>query len=632
MILSWRLGLETASYGELRNMQADEYIVGNFKSWQGITHIPLTKLNLIFGSNSSGKSSLIQSLSLLKQSKKCFELVANGKQIDLGRIQDQVNLSARQREGRSDEDFLTFGIRINDLDDIMQPELQDRRQSKVSVAEQIRIQEEGLENLKDWLGFIEYIEIYDDNGIIKGIKISSSKGELLRATIAASRSSKTKISLKLTDNLEFWRRALISDTSSETEANLLQKHQQIKNINRDIAQTNKHITKLTEEKESLLASDSSVSDTIKKIDNFIAQRRSQIEFFKTMRNDLRVEIDASKPNTKALEATVEDIRKYFEGSIIFDLQGESRPVGRRIHMIAGPPSGSPMRKYYLDEALEDQSLSKNSRRVLNKWSSGGQMLTKRVIDETANPFEFLRICAYRLVGLVRQLEQIGPHRDRPGRLNVINPSEKRVSVGKQGEFVSNVLNQIDDEQIDKINYWFQKLEIPYYVETEFEEKYNIFQLRLINEDGLNVMIEDVGYGIGQVLPIILSVILQKNTIITIEQPELHLHPRLQANLAELFEESCANNQNILLLETHSEHIVLRLQRKQREINENNTAQAKSDDNDFDLTKDVTFSVVESVSQPARSVLTTVRLEADGTFSDIWPGDFFPERYKELGLI
>ena len=194
------------------------------------------------------------------------------------------------------------------------------------------------------------------------------------------------------------------------------------------------------------------------------------------------------------------------------------------------------------------------------------------------------------------------------------------------------MNQIDDEQIDKINYWFQKLEIPYYVETEFEEKYNIFQLRLINEDGLNVMIEDVGYGIGQVLPIILSVILQKNTIITIEQPELHLHPRLQANLAELFEESCANNQNILLLETHSEHIVLRLQRKQREINENNTAQAKSDDNDFDLTKDVTFSVVESVSQPARSVLTTVRLEVDGTFSDIWPGDFFPERYKELGLI
>lgn len=616
----------------LKKMKADDYIVGNFKSWEGITHIPLTKLNLIFGSNSSGKSSLIQSLSLLKQSNKGYELVANGKQIDLGRIEDQVNLSARQRKNRSDDDYLTFGIRINNLDDIMEPQLRDRRKSKISVADQIKAQEFVLDALKDWLGFIEYTETYDDAGFIKIIKISSSKGELLRVTVEPSRYAKSKISLKLTQDLEFWRRALITDKNTDTDASLFAKQEQIKNLNRSIGETKKHISKLTQEKETLLASKSHLPETVQKIDNFITQRRNQVEFYKTMRSDLKVEIASSKSSTNALEETVAEIKRYFEGSVIYELRNETRSLGRTIHMITGTSPGSPMRKYFLDEVLEDQNLSKDSFRVLNKWSSGGQMLSNRVIDEAANPLEFLRTCGLRLIGLVRQLEQIGPHRDRPGRLNVINPSEKRISVGKQGEFVSNVLNQIDDEQIATINYWFQKLEIPYSVQTEFDEKYNIFQLRLMNKDGLNVMIEDVGYGIGQVLPIILSVLLHKNTIITIEQPELHLHPRLQANLAELFEDSCKNNHNILLLETHSEHIVLRLQRKQREINENNVTPALSDDSSFDLTKDVTFSVVESLSQPARSVLTTVRLEADGTFSDIWPGDFFPERYKELGLI
>ena len=111
------------------------------------------------------------------------------------------------------------------------------------------------------------------------------------------------------------------------------------------------------------------------------------------------------------------------------------------------------------------------------------------------------------------------------------------------------------------------LEIPYQVRKKFDPRYNIFQLLLLDSDENVISLSDVGYGIGQVLPIVLMCILRKNTIVTIEQPELHLHPKLQANLADLFIKSANENNNLFILETHSEHMVLRLKRRQREHKE-----------------------------------------------------------------
>lgn len=77
----------------------------------------------------------------------------------------------------------------------------------------------------------------------------------------------------------------------------------------------------------------------------------------------------------------------------------------------------------------------------------------------------------------------------------------------------------------------------------------------------------MGTGIRYVIPILLSVISNKNTTICIENPELHLHPKAQSKLMEIIcEESIANN-NQLIIETHSDHIVnsLRVLSKERVI-------------------------------------------------------------------
>ena len=79
-------------------------------------------------------------------------------------------------------------------------------------------------------------------------------------------------------------------------------------------------------------------------------------------------------------------------------------------------------------------------------------------------------------------------------------------------------------------------------------------------------ITDVGFGISQMLPVIVqSFMSEKDSITMIEQPEIHLHPKLQADLADLFIHIVkTHNQNAekcLLIETHSEYLLRRLRRK-----------------------------------------------------------------------
>ena len=85
---------------------------------------------------------------------------------------------------------------------------------------------------------------------------------------------------------------------------------------------------------------------------------------------------------------------------------------------------------------------------------------------------------------------------------------------------------------------------------------DIFALRLVNERGVTISVRDVGFGVSQVLPVIVQSTLSKGNVILIEQPELHLHPRLQAELGSLFARCIEEPQhNQFIIETHSEHLI-----------------------------------------------------------------------------
>ncbi len=82
-----------------------------------------------------------------------------------------------------------------------------------------------------------------------------------------------------------------------------------------------------------------------------------------------------------------------------------------------------------------------------------------------------------------------------------------------------------------------------------------------------VTLHDVGFGVSQVLPVIVAAYCAPpGATVIIEQPELHLHPKVQADLADLFVEAIRCREDgaergvQFLIESHSEHFLRRLQR------------------------------------------------------------------------
>ena len=134
---------------------------------------------------------------------------------------------------------------------------------------------------------------------------------------------------------------------------------------------------------------------------------------------------------------------------------------------------------------------------------------------------------------------------------------------------------------------------------------------------------DVGIGISQVLPVLASAYAAQHRIIAIEQPEIHLHPALQADLGDVFIQSAlGGNENRFLIETHSEHLLLRVMRRMRETNDD-----RLPDGVPKITpKDVCILFVQP--NGTSSVIRHLELDEEGRLLDPWPGGFFEEGYRE----
>jgi hypothetical protein len=149
------------------------------------------------------------------------------------------------------------------------------------------------------------------------------------------------------------------------------------------------------------------------------------------------------------------------------------------------------------------------------------------------------------------------------------------------------------------------------------------------EKGIIVAPSDVGVGISQMIPVIVGCLRDQQGILAIEQPELHVHPAIQVGLGDLLIQAVQTSERIagtgktLLIETHSEHIMLRLLRRIRETT------------DGELPPDVTelstnnLSVVYVESAEDGVQFRRLRVDSDGEFLDPWPKGFFEERAEEL---
>jgi len=150
------------------------------------------------------------------------------------------------------------------------------------------------------------------------------------------------------------------------------------------------------------------------------------------------------------------------------------------------------------------------------------------------------------------------------------------------------------------------------------------QLLLTDERrNLDVRPQDIGIGISQILPVVVGALDDETGIMMVEQPELHIHPALQTSLGDLFISQIQKEGKTFIIETHSEHLLLRLLRRIREANDGELPEGI----DGLTPEQVSVNYVELDEDGLR--IRPLRISHDGESLGAWPKGFFAERAKEL---
>lgn len=224
-------------------------------------------------------------------------------------------------------------------------------------------------------------------------------------------------------------------------------------------------------------------------------------------------------------------------------------------------------------------------------------------------------------------DYIGPLRMSPAReLSELDITTNFEKVGYTGAYAYNIILQDGLNTLhpltDSINMWFKKNFDGWGIQLN-KEKDPFFQIEITRARAkVNINLKDVGQGMSQALPLIVKAKMktEKEELIPIEQPELHLHPAAHGSLAELFVESLESGLKNYLIETHSQNFVLRLRRliaekKYKWFNKESFAFYYVD---FDEIKEI-------------SSLRKINVDDLGKV-DYWPKDIFTETLIETSAL
>lgn len=247
-----------------------------------------------------------------------------------------------------------------------------------------------------------------------------------------------------------------------------------------------------------------------------------------------------------------------------------------------------------------------------------------------------------------ELAYVGPSRLPGQRLYTQRPNGAEPSwVGADGRYCAAVLDSLGPKAIDELNANLKRQNVPYRLKLERVGNPVLGRLlrltRIFDGDDnhvahFDVDVCDVGYGVSQVLPIIIQLLAHRSrhsakdrTLrpLLVEQPELHLHPSWQADVTSLLLERWPNEpaddvtttptqaEVQSIVETHSETMVLRVRRLLRA-------------GLIGLGEVQVLAVSRDKDRP--SVVSAIEFKSTGWFDrEKVPGGFFPARLdEELG--
>ena len=176
--------------------------------------------------------------------------------------------------------------------------------------------------------------------------------------------------------------------------------------------------------------------------------------------------------------------------------------------------------------------------------------------------DFLAELSHQFDELMSSISYVGPLRDRPRRRYQWQGSSP-TSVGPRGEnTVAAILaarrqsRTVSNRRFEEnLGYWLKYMGlIDRFAVVEIGSGTNLYELRVaVAGSPTSVSITDVGFGISQVLPVLVQVFYSPSeTPVVLEQPEIHLHPAAQSALGDVLLGAVKDNGTQLIVETHSE--------------------------------------------------------------------------------
>ena len=244
---------------------------------------------------------------------------------------------------------------------------------------------------------------------------------------------------------------------------------------------------------------------------------------------------------------------------------------------------------------------------------------------------------------LEKIEYLGPLRPKPERIYIIN-REESAEWQQEGlrAFFDFLSKKIDTPKLERLDEWLRILNLGYQVNLVEAHKIGSeilaqVKIREQENDRIEMSFKDVGFGTSQVLPILLQCLLApKGYLIIVEQPELHLHPSAQADVGDLFIEriyKVVKNRKELsgvrfLIETHSEHILLRIRRR---IAESSAKKIHEKAREYLLPKDTCAHFVERIGEA--SSVKNIAIGFSGELDSV-PGfvGFFADDMREVAAL
>jgi hypothetical protein len=241
---------------------------------------------------------------------------------------------------------------------------------------------------------------------------------------------------------------------------------------------------------------------------------------------------------------------------------------------------------------------------------------------------FLKEFELAFEGLFSTISYLGPLREHPKR-SYIWAGESPVDVGRKGELAIPALlasrnfgNTISLPERrkkvtaeERIASWLKEFGlISSFSLKPIAVNRKDYEVRVKKtESSPEVLITDVGFGVSQILPVLtLCYYVKEGSIILLEQPEIHLHPFVQSALADVLIDVVNNRGIQVIVESHSEHLLRRLQRR--------VAEEKI------LPKDIALYFCEM--KGSESGIKKLELDLFGNISN-WPAGFFGDEMGDL---